>query len=97
MGAFLWKTRIDHIPPGGFFDEIQNHMVAEGILHGNRPVFIADWTKMPALLFRPASIADMLGKLRRVLIAARFRCARLEQPTPAELQTIRLAWQSPAA
>jgi len=27
------------------------------------------------------SIADMLGKLRRVLIAARFRCARLDQPT----------------
>ncbi len=43
------------------------------------------------------SIADMLGKLRRVLIAARFRCARLEQPTPAELQAIRLAWESPAA
>jgi hypothetical protein len=43
------------------------------------------------------STADMLGKLRRVLIAARFRCARPEQPTPAELQTIRLAWESPAA
>jgi hypothetical protein len=43
------------------------------------------------------SIADMLSKLRRVLIAARFRCARLEQPTPAELQAIRLAWESPAA
>jgi hypothetical protein len=39
----------------------------------------------------------MLGKLRRVLIAARFRCAHPEQPTPAELQTIRLAWESPAA
>jgi hypothetical protein len=43
------------------------------------------------------SIADMLGKLRRVLIAARFRCARLDQPTSTELQTIRLAWENPAA
>lgn len=42
---------LDHIPPGGFFDEIQNHLVAEGILHGDRPVFIAEWTKMPALFF----------------------------------------------
>jgi hypothetical protein len=43
------------------------------------------------------SVADMLGKLRRVLVAARFRCARPEQPTPAELHAIRLAWQDPAA
>ena len=42
---------LDHIPPGGFFDEVQNHMVAEGILQGDRPVFIAEWTKMPALFF----------------------------------------------
>ncbi len=43
------------------------------------------------------STADMLAKLRRVLIAARFRCARPEQPTPAEIQAIRLAWENPAA
>jgi len=43
------------------------------------------------------SIADMLGKLRRVLIAARFRCARLDQPTSTEIQAIRLAWENPAA
>jgi len=42
---------LDHIPPGGFFDEVQNHLVAEGILKGDRPVFIADMTKMPALFF----------------------------------------------
>src|SRR5262249_54788329 len=39
------------------------------------------------------STADMLAKLRRVLIAARFRCARPDQPTPAEIQAIRLAWE----
>jgi Dolichyl-phosphate-mannose-protein mannosyltransferase/PA14 domain len=42
---------LDHIPPGGFFDEVQNHLVAEGILKGDRPIFIAEWTKMPALFF----------------------------------------------
>ena len=43
------------------------------------------------------STSDMLAKLRRVLIAARFRCARPEQPTPTEIQAIRLAWEEPAA
>lgn len=43
------------------------------------------------------STADMLAKLRRVLIATRFRLTRPEQPTLAELQTIRLAWEDPAA
>lgn len=43
------------------------------------------------------STADMLAKLRRVLIATRFRLARPEQPTPAEIQAIRLAWEDPAA
>jgi hypothetical protein len=45
---FLW---LDQLPPGGFFDEIQNHIVAEGILKGDRPVFIAEATQMPALFF----------------------------------------------
>jgi len=43
------------------------------------------------------STADILAKLRRVLIAARFQPAHPEHPTPTELQTIRLAWQDPAA
>ena len=42
---------LEEAPPGGFFDEVQNHIVAEDILRGARPVFIADWTKMPALFF----------------------------------------------
>jgi 4-amino-4-deoxy-L-arabinose transferase-like glycosyltransferase len=42
---------LDHIPPGGFFDEIQNYQMAENILQGDRPVFIAGMTKMPALFF----------------------------------------------
>ena len=42
---------LEHMPPGGFFDEIQNHLVAEDILRGYRPVYIAGFTKMPALFF----------------------------------------------
>lgn len=43
------------------------------------------------------STADMIAKLRRVLIAAKYRPARPDQPTPAEIDAIRLAWEHPAA
>ncbi len=53
----------------------------------------APWYRSKA---RP-STADMLGKLRRVLIAARFRAPRPDQPTPEEIRAIRLAWDTAAA
>lgn len=40
------------------------------------------------------STADALGKLRRVLIAARFRPADPTTPTPAEIHTLHLAWDT---
>lgn len=43
------------------------------------------------------STADMIAKLRRVLIAAKFRSTHRDQPTPEEIQAIRLAWETPAA
>jgi hypothetical protein len=43
------------------------------------------------------STADMLSKLRRVLIAARFQASRPDQPTPGEIHAIRLAWENAAA
>ena len=43
------------------------------------------------------STAGMTAKLRRVLIAARFRLPHPDQPTPAEISAIRLAWETPAA
>ena len=43
------------------------------------------------------STADMAAKLRRVLIAARFRAPRPGQPTPEEINVIRLAWEGLAA
>jgi hypothetical protein len=43
------------------------------------------------------STTDMLTKLRRVLIAARFQASRPDQPTLEEIHTIRLAWENAAA
>jgi DDE superfamily endonuclease len=43
------------------------------------------------------STADMTGKLRRVLIAARFKPSRTDQPTREEIHAIRLAWEDAAA
>jgi hypothetical protein len=43
------------------------------------------------------STADMLAKLRRVVIAARFRASHPDQPTPEEIRAIRLAWEDAAA
>ncbi|MFN2496440.1 MAG: transposase, partial [Pseudonocardiaceae bacterium] len=43
------------------------------------------------------STLDMIIKLRRVLIAARNRPAQPDQPTPAEIQAVLLAWDLHAA
>jgi hypothetical protein len=43
------------------------------------------------------STADMIAKLRRVLIAAKYRLAQPDQPTAAEIHAIRLAWDGAAA
>ena len=39
------------------------------------------------------STADMTAKLRRVIIAARFKGLYADQPEPAEIHAIRLAWE----
>ena len=41
--------------------------------------------------------ADMAIKLRRVIIAARFKASRPDQPTPEEISVLRLAWEDLAA
>jgi hypothetical protein len=43
------------------------------------------------------STADMAAKLRRVIIAARFRASRPDQPTREEINVLRLAWENAAA
>jgi hypothetical protein len=39
------------------------------------------------------STADMAAKLRRVIIAAKFKALRPDQPTYEEISAIRLAWE----
>ncbi len=43
------------------------------------------------------STADMAAKLRRVIIAARFKASRPDQPTPEEISVLHLAWEDAAA
>ena len=59
-------------------------------LHERRS--LAPWYTSKA---EPAT-ADMAAKLRRVLIAARFKASRADQPTPQEIAAIRLAWEDAA-
>ena len=39
------------------------------------------------------STADMTAKIRRVIIAAKFKRLRTDQPEPEEIHAIRLAWE----
>jgi len=55
--AALRFPALDRFPPGGFFDELQNILVAQWILKGHWPVFVADASQMPALYFYPVAAA----------------------------------------
>ena len=65
------------------------HDPADVTEHRNRAPWYRDKTQ--------PSTADMHGKLRRVLIAARFNATHPDQPTPEEIRVIRLAWEAIAA
>ncbi|HUZ35662.1 MAG TPA: SDR family NAD(P)-dependent oxidoreductase [Streptosporangiaceae bacterium] len=54
-----------------------------------RPLARAPWYRTKA----EPSTADMIAKLRRVLIAARYLPAHPAEPTPEETRTLRLAWE----
>ncbi|HEX9517637.1 MAG TPA: hypothetical protein VF940_15850, partial [Streptosporangiaceae bacterium] len=43
------------------------------------------------------STADMIAKLRRVLIAAKYQPAHPREPTPAEIHALQLAWEGTVA
>jgi hypothetical protein len=42
---------------------------------------------------RQPATAEMVAKLRRTIIVARFKPSRPSQPSRAEIQAIRLAWE----
>ena len=56
-------------------------------LHERRA--LAPWYTSKA---EPAT-SDIAAKLRRVIIAARFKPSRPDQPTPQEINVLRLAWE----
>ena len=43
------------------------------------------------------SVADMIAKLRRVIIAAQYRQEQAQPLTPREISLLRLAWEDAAA
>jgi uncharacterized membrane protein len=62
-------------PYGIWFDEAQNGIVARDILHGARPIFVGDWSKLPALFFYVFAVSlklfgDDIFALRLVSTAA---------------------------
>lgn len=54
---------------------------------------VAPWYRQKA----QPSVLDMFAKLRRTIVAAQFRVADSEAPTPEEMGVIRLAWADAAA
>lgn len=67
--AALRFPALERFPPGGFFDELQNILVAESILKGRWPVFVADASQMPALYFYP--VAAAIGVFGKTLASVR--------------------------
>lgn len=63
-------------------------------LHGHHPDVVAEHrARAPWYLSKAnPSTADMLAKLRRVIIAAQYQPGRSETPTPAEITQVQHAW-----
>ena len=66
---------LGHWPPGAFFDEAQNVLVAGDILKGRFPVYIPDFTQMPALFFY--LVAGAVGVLGKSIVTIRLLSALL--------------------
>jgi hypothetical protein len=78
---------------------VQSLVVVWHALHGNpsadvsRRLRQAPWHRTKT----DPSYQDMIATLRRVIIAARFKRACADQPTPEEIAEIQLAWADAAA
>lgn len=79
--AALRLPALDRFPPGGFFDESQNVLVAKWILKGNWPIFVADASQMPALYFYlVAAAVKLLGTSVAAIRALSGLCGSLSIP-----------------
>lgn len=68
-------------------------------LAGHHPAVVADHRRRAPWYTTKAapSYADMLAKLRRVLIAAQYRPGVPNRPTPEEIRAVHLAWAQAGA
>src|SRR6266542_2462665 len=84
-------------PGGSAYSGVLASFATQFVGFAARPIGAAVFGRRPWYRTKTnPSTADMLAKLRRVLIAARFRLAQPEHPSLEEIQTIRLAWEDPA-
>jgi hypothetical protein len=67
--------------------------------HGHHPADLTDRQRAAPWYRTKTEPAyhDMISKLRRTLIAARFRAGRDRNPTPEETLAVHLAWADAAA
>lgn len=91
------RTAVERTVPFGLF--VQSLVVCWYTLHGHHPD-LADQRRTAAPWYRSKTqpaYHDMIIKLRRVLITARFRAGKPRNPTPDEILTVHLAWAEAAA
>jgi hypothetical protein len=91
------KLAVERTVPFGLF--CQTLVVLWYATAGHHPADAADHRERAPWYTGKAepSTTDMLAKLRRVLIATRYRAEDHPEPTPAEIHAIRLAWETEAA
>lgn len=94
IGEARNRTRraVERTVPFGLF--VQSLVILWYHVAGHSPRVVADrrnWARWYTTKTHP-SYHDMIVKLRRVLIAAQFRVDQPADPTPEQIQTIRMAW-----
>lgn len=94
VGEARNRTRraVERTVPFGLF--VQSLVIVWYHLAGHSPRLVTDRRRGARWYVTKThpSYQDMISKLRRVLIAAQYRTDQVRDPTPEEMQTIRLAW-----
>jgi hypothetical protein len=91
------RTAVERTVPFGLFT--QSLVVLWYALHGHHPDLAAQ-RRHQAPWYRSKThpaYHDMITKLRRVLITAKFRAGKPRNPTPDETLAVHLAWAEAAA
>ena len=91
------RRAVERTVPFGFLT--QSIVIIWYHLAGHRPAVVTDRRRRAPWYTTKAtpSYADMLAKLRRVLIAAQYRPEVPDRPTPDEIRAVHLAWAQAGA